>query len=162
MTQQLIDLARRRPSLWVRPGVAWLLTVALAYGGVLWMNVLHRAQGAHENNEPSLLVHWLRDATLALPIVFVAVWAGMLLCRRLLERAGARPGPVAGTLLLAASVAAATSAVLGLSNPLHGLAFGHHHLAAELPWPLHMGRDALAAFPVELCGDRSSRPACGA
>ena len=56
------------------PGVAWLLTVALAYAGVLWMNVLHKAQGAHENRELPLLVHWLRDGTLALPIVFVAVW----------------------------------------------------------------------------------------
>src|SRR6185295_11778065 len=147
MTEQLIDLARRRPSIWVRPGVAWVLTVVLAYGGVLWMNVLHLAQGAHETNEPPLLLHWLRDATLALPLIFVAVWVGLLLCRRILDRTG-EPGAVVGTALTAALVAAVTSAVLGLSNPLHGLAFGHHHLGAELPWALHMGRDALAAFPV--------------
>ena len=150
MTQQLIDLARRRPSIWVRPGVAWLLTVALAYGGVLWMNVLHIAQGAHETNEPPLLVHWLRDGTLALPLIFVSVWVGLLVSRRLLDRLAGEPGAIAGTAIVAVLTATTASLILGLSNPLHGAAFGHQHLHAELPWALHMGRDALAAFPVNL------------
>src|SRR3954468_7117172 len=149
MTQQLIDLARRRPSIWVRPVAAFVLAVVLGYGGVLWMNVLHQAQGAREVNEPPLLVHWLRDGTLALPLVFLAVWAGLLVCRRLVDRLPGEPGPVAGTALVAVLTATSASVVLGLSNPLHGFAFGHSHHHAELPWALHMGRDALAAFAAE-------------
>src|SRR3954454_12180508 len=149
MTQQLIDIARRRPSIWVRPVAAFVLAVVLGYGGVLWMNVLHQAQGAREVNEPPLLVHWLRDGTLALPLVFFAVWAGLLVCRRLVDRLPGEPGPVAGTALVAVLTATSASVVLGLSNPLHGFAFGHSHHHAELPWALHMGRDALAAFAAE-------------
>src|SRR4051795_5297664 len=149
MTQQLIDIARRRPSIWVRPVAAFVLAVVLGYGGVLWMNVLHQAQGAREVNEPPLLVHWLRDGTLALPLVFLAVWAGLLVCRRLVDRLPGEPGPVAGTALVAVLTATSVSVVLGLSNPLHGVAFGHTHAHAELPWALHMGRDALAAFAAE-------------
>src|SRR3954454_4281977 len=149
MTQQLIDIARRRPSIWVRPVAAFVLAVVLGYGGVLWMNVLHQAQGAREVNEPPLLVHWLRDGTLALPLVFFAVWAGLLVCRRLVDRLPGEPGPVAGTALVAVLTATSVSVVLGLSNPLHGVAFGHTHAHAELPWALHMGRDALAAFAAE-------------
>src|SRR4051794_29855763 len=150
MTQLLIDLARRRPALAVRVVPALVLGVVLGYGGVLWMNVLHQAEGAHETNEPPLLVHWLRDATLALPLVVAAVWVGLLVCRRLLERAGARPGPVAGATPVAVSSAASVSLVLGLATPLHGAAFGHTHAAADLPWAVHMGRDGLAAFSAEL------------
>src|SRR3954452_19663681 len=149
MTQQLIDIARRRPSIWVRPVAAFVLAVVLGYGGVLWMNVLHQAQGAREVNEPPLLVHWLRDGTLALPLVFFAVWAGLLVCRRMVDRLPGEPGPVAGTALVAVLTATSVSVVLGLSNPLHGVAFGHTHAHAELPWALHMGRDALAAFAAE-------------
>ena len=115
------------------------------------MNVLHRAQGVHEVNEPGWLVHWLRDATLALPIVLAGVWVGLLLCRRLVDatrqRARARlPGRCSSAVICAATA----SAALGLANPLHATAFGHHHAVADLPWPLHMARDALAAFTANV------------
>src|SRR3954471_16051973 len=117
MTELLIDFARRRPGVWVKPASAWILAVVLAYGGVFWLNLLHRAQGAHENGEPPLLLHWLRDATLALPLVFVGVWVGLMLCRRIVDRLSSDPGVVTGTTLVAVCVAATTSAMLGLSNP---------------------------------------------
>jgi FtsP/CotA-like multicopper oxidase with cupredoxin domain len=150
MTERLIDHARRRPGIWVPPVVAIVMTLVLAYGGILWMNVLHRAEGVHELNEPGWLVHWLRDATLALPIVLAGVWAGLLLCRRLVTRLGGEPGRVCGTALVAVICAATASAAVGLANPLHATAFGHHHAVADLPWPLHMARDALAAFTANV------------
>src|SRR4051794_24919308 len=150
MTQQLIEFARRRPVFWVRPAAAWVLTVVLAYGGILWINLLHRALGAHETNEPPVVVHWLRDATLALPLVAAGVWAGLLLAQHLVRRLRGAPGAVVGTTLVTVSTALTVSAVLGLANPLHGAAFGHTHGGTELPWALHMGRDALAAFPAIL------------
>src|SRR3954451_11228991 len=113
------------------------------------MILLHRAQGTLETNEPGLLVHALRDGTLALPLVFVAVWAGLVLCRRVIERRGSDPAPVVGTALVAVLSATAASLALGLSNPLHAATFGHQHLHAELPWPVHMARDTLAAFSIE-------------
>ena len=55
------------------------------------MTLLHHAEGGTERGEPSLVVHWLRDATLSLPLVFCAVWLGVLVARRLLERGERRP-----------------------------------------------------------------------
>src|SRR3954447_1043261 len=88
MTDRLLDHARRRPGIWVPPVVAVVLAFVMAYGGIAWLNVLHRAQGVHEVSEPGPLVHWLRDATLALPIVLAGVWIGLLLVRRLRARLG--------------------------------------------------------------------------
>src|SRR3954468_1038157 len=87
MTETLIRTAARRPlSALARPSVVAALALVLAYGGGLWLNVLHKAEGGVERNEPPFVLHWLRDATLALPLVMVAVWVGVLLTRRLIER----------------------------------------------------------------------------
>src|SRR4051794_37445662 len=117
MTERLIDHARRRPGIWVPPVVAIVMTLVLAYGGILWINVLHRAEGVHELNEPGWLVHWLRDATLALPIVLAGVWVGLLLCRRLVTRLGGEPGRVCGTALVAGVFAPAAGAAPRVPNP---------------------------------------------
>ena len=70
MTARIIALAASLPrGLRARPWPAFALTLALAYGGGLWLNVLHTAEGGYERNEPPLLLHWLRDATLALPLI---------------------------------------------------------------------------------------------
>ena len=45
----------------VRPAVLLALTAALAYGGGLWLHLLHEAEGVAESGAPSGLVHWLRD-----------------------------------------------------------------------------------------------------
>jgi hypothetical protein len=89
MTDSLIRTAARRPlSALARPSVVAAFAIVLAYGGGLWLNVLHAAEGGYERNEPPLILHWLRDSTLALPLILIAVWAGVLMARRLIERTG--------------------------------------------------------------------------
>ncbi len=62
-----------QPTLNRRLGGATPLAVALAYGGTAWLQVLHAREGGVERNEPGFLVHWLRDGTLALPLVLMVV-----------------------------------------------------------------------------------------
>src|SRR5262249_3682517 len=62
--------------------------VALAFGSGLWLTALHLAEGATERDEPPLLLHWLRDSTLALPLVFVAVLGALLVARAPIQRLG--------------------------------------------------------------------------
>src|SRR5919199_813426 len=61
----------------------------LAYGVGFWLAQRHHAAGLHEGHEVPLLVHWLRDATLALPGVLVAVAAMLWFLDRL--RTAERP-----------------------------------------------------------------------
>src|SRR3712207_1856200 len=84
MTETLIKSAARRP-LWAlaRPSVVALFALVLGYGGGLWLNVLHHAEGGVERNEPPMLLHWLRDSTLALPLVLAATWVGVIAARKL-------------------------------------------------------------------------------
>ena len=53
-----------------RIGAPLVLAVPLTYGGTFWAQMLHAREGAHEPGAPGVLVHWLRDATMALPLVF--------------------------------------------------------------------------------------------
>src|SRR3954454_3410440 len=57
--------------------------IALAYSASFWLVLLHRAEGGRERHEPPFLVHWLRDGTLALPLVAVAVALGLVLASRI-------------------------------------------------------------------------------
>src|SRR3712207_8402270 len=110
MTETLIKSAARRP-LWAlaRPSVVALFALVLGYGGGLWLNVLHHAEGGVERNEPPMLLHWLRDSTLALPLVIAAVWVGVVAARKVIEHAGEQHRALAG-LTLGAVVALLVSA----------------------------------------------------
>src|SRR5687767_1383758 len=120
MTEIVFRALSRSPQrLLARPAAAFALAVVLAYAGGLWMTLLHHAEGGTERGEPPLVVHWLRDATLSLPLVFCAVWLGVLVARRLLERRGRPVSDGLATLVTAACVAFATADVMGLSTPLH-------------------------------------------
>ncbi len=124
--------------------------VLLTLAGVLWLVLLHRALGAHEAREPSLAVHWLRDAALALPVVSAAVWAARVLADRLGFDRQRRP------LLAALALAAVVSWVLAAGSPVHALLFapGGHATTGEPPLALHVLRDALLALPPVFVGAR--------
>ena len=111
-----------------RPSAVLAFALPFAYvGGLGWLIWLHIVEGGHERNEPSLLVHGLRDGTVALPLIAVAVWVGIVLGRRLITRWGAQDSPVLAAGVLAVSVALAASVAQGLTNPAHASLFGAHH-----------------------------------
>src|SRR5215218_924606 len=102
MTEFLLRAASRTPMRRLaRPSAVLAFAVAFAYGGGLWQTFLHHVEGGHERNEPGLLLHWLRDATLALPLVFCAVWVGVLVARRVIERNRAGRAPAISGAVLA-------------------------------------------------------------
>lgn len=107
---------RRAPPLpW--PAIA-ALAVGLAYGDGFWLTALQGVIGAVERQEPPF-ARWVRDATLMLPLVFLAV----LLALEAARRAGAgRKGAVvriAGLALAAALAGGAVTMVeAGVSSAL--------------------------------------------
>src|SRR4051812_5168534 len=133
MTDLLIrTLARKRLSSLARPSAVMAFALAIAYGGGLWLTFLHHLEGGHERNEPPFVLHWLRDATLALPLICMAVWIGIVLARKLIARAGATDGPVAlCAAVLAAVVALAATVAVGATGPAHGNLFGAHTVATS-------------------------------
>src|SRR4051795_2191501 len=150
MTNSLIRTAARCPlSALARPSVVAAFALVLAYGGGLWLKVLHVAEGGYERNEPPLGLHWLRDATLALPLVLVAVWAGVLMARRLIERSGCNSRLVSA-LTLGACVALLSAVAGALGGPAHAAVFGATHGGHELSLPVHLVRDGLLALVVDL------------
>src|ERR687890_980796 len=150
MTELLIRAVSRTPlRRLARPSAVLAFAVALAYGGGFWQTLLHHVEGGHERNEPGIVVHWLRDGTLALPLVFCAVWVGVLVARRVIERQGGDRSPAISGAVLAAIVAWVTSMVVGLASPLHNSLFAASH-GGDIPYLVHAGRDALLALAVNL------------
>jgi len=97
-----------------------LVLSLLAYGGGLWLHLLH--DGEYSQLYPMRsLAHGLHDATLALPIIGVAVALGLLGAARLAGRPGAGlPGWLAAA-ASACGVAFAASVAFGVLAPLHDL-----------------------------------------
>ena len=120
------------------------LGIALAYGAGLWLVLLHHAEGGHERGEPALLLHALRDGTLALPGVLAAVVLGAAAAARL-AGADQRMRPA----LVAAGAAGAAAVVLAAGSPLHTLLFTAEE-GGGLPAGLHLGRDAVLALAAGL------------
>jgi hypothetical protein len=151
MTELLINAASRVPlRRLARPSVVLAFGLVIAYLGGLWLTVLHAVEGGHERNEPPLLVHALRDGTLALPLVCSAVWVGILVARRIIERGRLEGSRILSGSVLAVTVAAATSIAAGLTNPLHAGLFGAQHAGPEPPLLIHMARDGLIALAMDL------------
>jgi hypothetical protein len=142
MTELLIRTVSRLPlQRLARPSAVLAFALPFAYLGGLWLIWLHIVEGGHERNEPSLLVHALRDGTVALPLICVAVWAGILGARRLITRWGAEDSRLLSAGVLAVSVAVAAAVAQGLTNPAHASLFGAHHGGHEPSLLVHMLRD---------------------
>src|SRR6476646_1804840 len=151
MTALLLRALRRRPvGVLARPSSVMALTLALGYASGLWTVFLHAAEGGHERNEPPFLIHWLRDSTLALPIIFMTVWLAVVLARRVIDRERDRISARMATTVLACFVAIGASLATAAGNPAHSALFGAHHGGPELPLALHILRDGLAVLAVNL------------
>ena len=140
---------RARPNE-ARPGLTRALSalgVALAYGLGLWLVWLNHRIGAHEHGETSLLVHWLRDSTLALPLVVVAVVVASALATRMLRPT--RASVWARRSVVGVFAAVGASLVMGFASAVSAALFGGHG-SQELSFAAQAARDTLIALPVAL------------
>jgi hypothetical protein len=123
--------------------------VLLSYGGVLWLQLVHIAEGATDASNLPWMVQWLRDASLALPVVLLSVVIGGMLARRILEHWGTTLGDLLAGALVPIVIAAYASAVLAVGNPIHSMLFptaSTGHGGHDLPLVLHALRDGLLAL----------------
>jgi hypothetical protein len=147
MTELILRTVSRLPlQRLARPSAVLAFALPFAYLSGLWLIWLHIVEGGHERNEPSLPIHALRDGTVALPLICVAVWAGVLVGRRLIARWALEDERVLAAGVLAVSVALAASMAQGLTNPAHASLFGAHHGGHEPSLLVHMLRDGLLAL----------------
>jgi hypothetical protein len=77
----VVDEQQSRQRLQVSWVTVTVFAVALAYGDGFWATSVLRAIGATANNQEPFQ-HWLRDSTMMLPPLALAVWAALLLTRR--------------------------------------------------------------------------------
>src|SRR5919204_837568 len=95
---------------------------------------MHEATGAREPHAPPGVLHWLRDASLALPVIALAVYLGISRVSRLLERFGQRLSRASASGLVAISVAVYASVAMAVGSPLHGLLFAPEQSSTSCPW----------------------------
>jgi hypothetical protein len=123
------------------------LTLAFSFGTGLWLQCLHDLEGGVEPGAPPLVLHWLRDSALSVPLVMVGVVLGTQLARTLLERYGRAASERQRAALVAAVVAMYAGVTLAVGNPIHGLLFSAHEAAGhDLPLTMHLVRDGLLAL----------------
>ena len=125
-------------------------SLALAYGGGLWLHLLHEAEGATEQNAPHTIIHWLRDSTLALPMIAFGVFLATHLARRLLARYGTDASRLTTSALIATVVSLYAAVIVAVGNPLHAALFGGEHGGHDLPVWAHLVRDGLLALTADV------------
>ncbi|MBI5652052.1 MAG: hypothetical protein HZC40_16670 [Chloroflexi bacterium] len=135
--------------------VALTLTLALTYGGGLWLHLLHQANGATELNQPPPVIHWLRDSTLMLPLVLVSVFTALVFAQWLLVRFGPATPLILESIVVVASVALITSVVLAWASPIHDSLFRaqhparHHQGDAKVLLALQQDDEAETSFALQ-------------
>ena len=93
-----------------------LLSVLLAFLGGGLLHLVHHQEGAHELIEISPVMHWLRDSSLALPLIFLAAWPAMRLIRRQVEQRDWKTRPWLTALVEMAAIALLASAFITALN----------------------------------------------
>ena len=116
------------------------IAVVAAYGVGLWTHLVHWRSGAREAHDVTFWAHWMRDSTLSIPLVLLAVLAAAMV-------AGRR----SGALRLAGTISAAIATALALGVPVHAGIFGHaaHHGVVP-PLPVSMIAEFLIDLPAAL------------
>lgn len=136
---------------------SWLLALV-----AIWA-VQQVHQDLHEHNELPPILHWLRDAAVAVPVAALAIGSAALLVRPAFGAAGRGPARPAAAW---AAVAAVIFAVLSIpGNQLHGLLFGADEEPigwledALIDGSIVLGASLVALVPVALLGAWAWRPA---
>ena len=139
---------------------SWLLAMVAIFA----VQQVH--QDLHEHLELPPILHWLRDAAVAVPLAALAIGSAGFLVRWVYGGSDAGRGRQAAAWLAWAVIAAVVFAVLSIpGNQVHGLLFG----AEEEPvgWLEDALKDGsivlvaslVALVPVALIGARASRSA---
>ncbi|MEO8267388.1 MAG: hypothetical protein ABI706_17950 [Ilumatobacteraceae bacterium] len=116
------------------------IAVAAAYAVGLWTHAVHWRSGAREAGDVAFWAHWLRDSTLSVPLVMLAVLAATMVV-----------GRHAKALRLASAAAAAVATALALGVPVHAGIFGHAaHQGAVPALPVSMLAEFLIDLPAAL------------
>jgi hypothetical protein len=149
-TKRVAAYGRNLPARWQ---TAALFAIAIAYADGFWLTALQGAIGAIERVQ-SPVIHWLRDATLMLPLVFVAVVGALLLARRWMGRTRSK---LAGFVLVVLLVAVLTG-VVGLAKALASSAYDYSFQVKHL-WILHSFGNNTQLDTVGLAGFGAAAPA---
>jgi manganese oxidase len=117
-----------------------IIATVVAYGVGLWTHAVHWRSGAREAHDVTFWPHWLRDSTMSVPLVLLAVLAATMAV-----------GQRARIVRTASAVAASVAAALALGVPVHAGIFGHaaHHGAVPA-LPVSMAAEFLIDLPVAL------------
>ena len=117
-----------------------VIATTAAYGVGLWTHLVHWRSGAREAHDVTFWAHWMRDSTLSIPLVLLAVLVATMAVggRAQLARA-------------ASAIAAGVAAALALGVPVHAGIFGHaaHHGVVP-PLPVSMIAEFLIDLPAAL------------
>jgi len=123
-----------------------VMGLAFSFGGLAWMQFLHETSGAFESNNLSPILHWLRDAGLALPAILIAILLGLTTWRslnNLTTNATVQKSSLA--LILSISV----TVVFMLGVPVHHVFFDHSQPAEIYPFAEeHDAMDMMTSAPV--------------
>ncbi len=127
----------------IRPLAFLVAAVAIALGGIGTAHEYHHE--LHEHHELPPILHFGRDAALALPFAVVAVLAATVLCLAVLRHGRSAATSIGLRLLWALSAAGVFAALSIPGNELHGRLFAAEH-TLELGWLEHALRDAGFVF----------------
>ena len=117
-----------------------IVAALAAYGVGLWTHAVHWRSGAREAHDVTFWAHWLRDSTLSVPLVLLAVIAALMAV-----------GPRSGSMRTASTIAAAVATALALGVPMHAGIFGHSaHHGAVAALPVAMFAEFLIDLPAAL------------
>jgi hypothetical protein len=118
----------------------WTMALCAAYGVGLWTHLVHWRSGAREAHDVTFWAHWLRDSTLSVPLMLLAVMAATMAV-----------GHRSSWWRVATANAAAIALALTVGVPFHAGIFGHaaHH-GATTALPVAMTVEFLIDFPAGL------------
>jgi len=126
-----------------------LLSLVIAYGGGLWIHWQHDLAGGHEAVPIPPVLHWLRDSSLALPLIILAVWLGRKAASFITFRTGWDKTGLPNILLETALMTLFASAFVTAGIPVHGYWFGAS-LEHEMSLVEHMLHDGIQVLLVNV------------
>ncbi len=124
-------------------------SLVIAYGGGLGLHLLHELEGGHELLPLHPVLHWLRDSSLALPLVILAAWLALRLAGSVIRYKGWGSSRLRSTLVEMSVLALLTSSFIMAGNPVHAILFGASH-QHETSFTSHLLRDGLLSLLMNL------------